>query len=78
MDVFNDLQEIFRDVFNDLEMQLTNELSADDVDDWTSLTHVMLLAATEEHFGVKFSTKEIRRMRNVGNFISCIKNKVND
>ena len=77
MDIFNELQIIFRDVFNDSEMVLTDELSANDVSDWTSLTHVMLLATTEERFGIKFSTKEIRRMKNVGDFVSCIKNKVN-
>ena len=50
-----ELQEVFRQVFENPEMVITEETSAYDVDDWTSIVHMQLLATIEEHFGIKFS-----------------------
>ncbi len=74
--IFDELQAIFRDVFDDPDMIITNELTADDVSDWSSLVHIQLMAAAEEHFKVKFNTSDIRRMKKVGDFISLIESKL--
>lgn len=71
-----ELQDIFRDVFENPEMIITEDLSANDVDDWTSIVHMQLLATIEEHFGIKFATRDIRKMKNVGDLLKSIENKL--
>lgn len=73
-----ELQDIFRDVFENPNMVITEETSANDVDDWTSIVHMQLLATIEEHFGIKFATRDIRRMKNVGDLLRSIESKLED
>lgn len=64
--VFNRLNEIFQDVFDDEELVVTDETCADDVEDWDSLRHITLISAVEKAFGIKFAMKEVLEMENVG------------
>lgn len=73
----DELQNIFRDVFGNPTMVINEEMSANDVDDWTSLVHMQLLATIEEHFGIKFATRDIRKMKNVGDLLKSIDSKLN-
>lgn len=65
------LQAIFDDIFLD-EVVVTPELSAEDVEEWDSLTHISLVVAVEEAFGIKFRVGEVESTRNVGDFVSLI------
>lgn len=65
-EVFNRLNGIFRDVFDDDELVVTDETCADDVEDWDSLRHITLVSAVEKAFGMKFSMREVLEMENVG------------
>lgn len=69
------LEEIFRDVFDDDEIIVFNEMTADDVEDWDSLSHINLIHDIEISFGIKFTTKEIISAQNVGEFIEIIERK---
>ncbi len=69
------LQEVFRRVFDDGEIVIEEDTTADDIEDWDSLTHVQLILAVEEEFHAKFSTAEIMRLKNVGEFIRLIEKK---
>ncbi len=69
------LQDIFRDFFDDEDIVLTDETTADDIDGWDSLTHVQLIVAVEKAFGVKFSTVEVMKLKNVGEFAALIQKK---
>ena len=73
------VQEIFRDVFDDPDLVLGDETTADDVDGWDSLTQVNLIIAIEKKLGVKFATAEISRLnddgQNVGTLLEMIKRK---
>lgn len=75
MDTKEKLQEVFCDVFDDDEIELTDETTADDIDAWDSLTHVQLIVAVEKAFGLKFSTVEVMKLKNVGEFIALIDKK---
>ncbi|MBI4432088.1 MAG: acyl carrier protein [Candidatus Omnitrophica bacterium] len=66
------LNLIFRDVFDDDSIQVHDQMTARDVDNWDSLTHINLIVASEKKFGVSFSTKDIVRLKNVGDFIQLI------
>lgn len=76
MNVKETLTEVFQDVFDDDELELFDEMTADDVEDWTSLTHIQLIVAVEKKFGVKFTTVEVMKLKNVGEFITLIEKKV--
>lgn len=57
---------IFRDVFDDESIVLTEETTAADIEDWDSLMHITLINEIEEAFGYKFGMKEVLGMKNVG------------
>ncbi|MBR3602267.1 MAG: acyl carrier protein [Lachnospiraceae bacterium] len=76
MNVKETLTEVFQDVFDDDELELFDEMTAEDVEDWTSLTHIQLIVAVEKKFGVKFTTVEVMKLKNVGEFIALIEKKL--
>jgi len=76
MDTREKLQEVFQDVFDDDEIEIAAETTADDIDAWDSLTHVQLIVAVEKAFGLKFSTVEVMKLKNVGEFIALIDKKI--
>jgi len=69
--IYERLQAIFDDVFMD-EVRLTPELSAKDVEEWDSITHVSLVLAIEEKFGVRFRVGEVESAKNVGDLVDLI------
>ena len=70
------LTEIFRKLFKNPELILNDELTAKDVKGWDSLNHINLIVATEKSFKIKFTTKEIQGLPNVGKLIDVIHNKI--
>lgn len=66
------LTEVFHDFFDDDEIALTDETTADDVEDWDSVSHVQLIVAIEERFGIKFKTGELAGFKNVGEMVTVI------
>lgn len=70
------LQEIFRDVFDDESIELFNEMTSNDVEDWDSLSHIMLISKIEARFNIRFTTQEVQLTKNVGDFIRIIEAKV--
>ena len=75
-EVVNKLTVIFRKVFNSDSLVLTNELTANDVDHWDSLSHMILITEIENSFSIKFKLKELNKMRNVGEMIEIIISKL--
>jgi acyl carrier protein len=69
------LTDIFRNIFNDGSLVITNELTANDVERWDSLSHMLMIAEVEAQFSVKFRLKELNKMRNVGDMIDIIMTK---
>ena len=74
------LQDVFRRVFDDDELQVTGSTTAADVDGWDSMAHINLIIAIEKEFGVSFSANEIatlgRRGQNVGSMMELLKSKI--
>ena len=74
------LQEVFRDVFDDDEIVIHNETTANDIEGWDSLMHINLIIAVEKRFGVKFATAEISGLKeegqNVGTFLALLASKL--
>ncbi|MBR6867001.1 MAG: acyl carrier protein [Prevotella sp.] len=75
-DILSKVEGIFREELEVDDLQLTDETTADDVEEWDSLSHVQLVVALEKAFGIKFSSREILSWDNVGDLIDCIAGKV--
>ena len=73
--VYSKLTGVFRDVFDEDDLALTPQTTADDVDGWDSLSHIRLVLAVSKAFGVKFSASEIGSLKNVGEFADLIEKK---
>jgi acyl carrier protein len=70
------LTEIFRDVFEDDDIELHDEMTAADVDGWDSIAHINLIVAIEEGFGVRFSDRELGSLADVGSLRRTLHSKL--
>ncbi len=66
------LTEVFRDVFDDEEIVLSDATTADDIEAWDSLEHISLIAAVEKAFKMRFTMREVSGMKNVGEMIDIL------
>ena len=70
------LTEIFCNVFDDDNIVLTDETNANDIEDWDSLEQINLIVAIENEFGMKFSMGETTHLKNVGEMVDIILQRV--
>lgn len=70
------LNGVFQLVFEDETIQITDEMTADDIDGWDSLSHVNLIVAVETQFNIRFSQKELLTFKNVGDLRRTIESKI--
>ncbi len=66
------LNEVFQNVFDDDDIEVDRDTTADDIEDWDSLEHIRLIGAVEREFGIKFTMKEVSTMKNVGEMMDII------
>ena len=77
-EIFEKLNEIFEDVLDlDETPNLTDETSADDIEEWDSLSHIQLIVAIEKEFKLKFTSLEIMKWNNVGEMVDSMIEKLN-
>jgi acyl carrier protein len=74
--IYAQLQPIFDDLFDAGDVALAPEMTAEDVDGWDSLNHVMLILAVQKRFSVKFTAHEISGLQNVGALVALIGKKL--
>lgn len=74
--ILSEVQDIFRDVFDEDELEINDETNADDIEDWDSLAQVRLTVAIEKKFGIKFDFGELTSLHNVGEMLDVIKTKM--
>lgn len=74
--VFEKLNQVFRDVFDDEEIQVNDSTTADDIEDWDSLEHINLIVSVEKKFGMKFNMGEVTTMKNVGEMADIILKRI--
>jgi acyl carrier protein len=75
-DISKKLTSVFHAVFDDESIILKPEMTAADIEEWDSLTHIRLILSVEKEFGVKFSAAEVGNLKNVGDFLSLIESKL--
>ncbi len=69
------LNEVFRDVFDDRKITVDENTTADDIEDWDSLEHINLVEAVEQEFRMRFKMKEVSGMKNVGEMARIIEER---
>ena len=74
-EIIKKLEKIFSDLFDE-EMSLDEKTSPADIDEWDSLMQISILAAVQDEFDVSFEIDEIVAMKNVGDIISAIEEKM--
>ncbi len=75
-EVFKKLEKVFRDLFDDETIKLSEETVSDDIEDWDSLEHINLLVAIEDEFNMKFNMNEVQSMKNVGEMVDIIMSRM--
>ena len=70
--VYDALNDVFQDVFDDDTICVCANTTADDIEDWDSLEHIRLISAVEQRFGLRFKMGEVSSMKNVGEMVSII------
>ena len=75
-EIFKKVCIIFQEVLEDDNIIISEDQGAEDIDEWDSLTHIMLVVETEKAFQLKFLSSEISNWKNIGNMITAIEGKL--
>ena len=73
--ILDKVNEIFRDVFDDDTVTVSDSTTANDIEDWDSLTHITLISEIEDAFDIKFTMKQVLGMKNVGEMLDILEQK---
>ena len=71
-EIYSGLTEIFHDVFMRDDLVLKPELSAKDVQGWDSFKQIEIIMATEEKYGIKFTTRELDSLQSVADLVRVV------
>ncbi|MBD0849846.1 acyl carrier protein [Maribacter arenosus] len=74
-EMLKQINEIFIDTLDNEDIVVEESTKAEDVDDWDSLTHILLVVAIEKHFKISFKSNEIQNWNDVGEMMDCIQEK---
>ena len=75
-EVYEQLNQVFRQVFDDEDIVVNDSTTADDIEDWDSLEHINLVVAVEKQFSIKFNMGEVNSFQNVGEMVDLILQRV--
>jgi acyl carrier protein len=75
-DILLEIQDIMRDVLDVDDLVISESTTADDVEEWDSLSHIRLIVAIERKFGFKFKNSEIETLKNVGDLVRLVQSKI--
>ena len=74
-ELFERLQGVFRDVFDDEELEINETTNALDIFEWDSLMHITLVVEVEKEFGIQLNASEIGKLENVGEMLDLLVEK---
>jgi len=75
-EVFKIVQNIFRDIFDIEDLIINNQTNADEIEDWDSLNHILLVSSIEKEFKIKFALGELVEIKDVGSMINMMIEKI--
>ena len=71
-EVFNKVENIFKDIFDDSILSIEDSTNSDDIEEWDSLSHINLIVAIEKEFKVQFNLDELQKLVNVGDMVHLL------
>lgn len=71
-ELFGKVQDIFRDIFDDESLEITDSTNSSDIDDWDSINHINLVVAIENEIHIKFSFDDLASLKNVGAMVDLM------
>jgi len=71
-EILKEVNDVFIDVLDNPSIKLTRETTSNDIAEWDSLNHIMLVVGTEKKFSIRFSTEEVQKFKNVGEMCDAI------
>jgi acyl carrier protein len=74
-EIYRELTNIFREIFDDDSLILRPQLSAADIKDWDSLKQIDILIAVQERFRLKVSSRDLNGLASVGDLVDVIQRK---
>ncbi len=77
-EIFAKITEVMRDVLDNDSIEAAPEMTAKDVEDWDSFSHIRIVLGVEQAFGVKFATPEIAQFENVGQLADLVAEKISN
>ena len=75
-DILDSVSIIIREVLDLPDLDITEQTSAKDVDEWDSMTHIQLISTIEDRYKVRFALGELQSLKNVGDMIQLIQKKI--
>tara|TARA_B100000242_G_C43020402_1_gene474804 strand:+ start:987 stop:1229 length:243 start_codon:yes stop_codon:yes gene_type:complete len=75
-EIFNGVQDIFRDIFDEDELIIEDKTNSDDIDEWDSLNQINLVCAIEKEFKINFTLEELMELKDVGAMIDLMLEKL--
>lgn len=76
-EIMKEVVNIFKEVFDDENLNIVEETNSDDIDDWDSIEQINLLISMEKRFRIRFVINEIANLSNVGDMVDLIERKIN-
>ncbi len=76
-DIFEKVVEVIKETLENKKLDIKPETSAEEIDEWDSLTHLQLISALEAQFKISFALGELQELQNVGDMVKLIEVKVN-
>jgi len=74
--IYKQLTAIFREIFANKSITLSEDTTAKDIENWDSLTNMILIHAIESHFKFKFKFRDVVALKNVGELVEVIEQKM--
>jgi len=75
--IIKEVNDIFIDILDDENIKLDRTTTANDIEEWDSLTHIQLVVGVEKHFKIRFNSGEISSWKNVGEMCDAIEKRTN-
>ena len=75
-EILGEIESIMRDVFDDDDLVVTENLNSNDIEDWDSLSNTRLVVSIEKRFNIKFAFGELQSLNNVGEMVEVIVSKL--
>lgn len=75
-DILDRINKVFRIIFEDDNLTVSDQTCAEDIEEWDSLKHISILALLEQEFCIEFDIDEIISMENVGDMLKVIMRKI--